>query len=232
MEGREEGRQINKLLSVSIACVAEMISLVSPPFTVMMIWIQFRIRRERGCCQAIKGMTWLLWPKVDLKFFHALRICLISSTSAKSRAPPALSKANKSRYSNGNERERGRDRESEQAVCVLYEAEQRWAKFCLRNVGQVKSVKMNAYMRRRRGHFEGLMAVGQLTAFRQASWQQIGLLFVFVKRLNLLCFGSGEQRKHYESLPALPCDPPAIVGIVILAHLLLVRQRAVRRKPG
>lgn len=211
-----------------------MISLVSPPFTVMMIWIQFRIRHERGCCQAIKGMTWLLWPKVDLKFFHALRICLISSTSAKSRAPPALSKANKSRYSYGKERERARDRESEQAICVLYEAEQRWAKFCLRNVGQMKSVKMNAYMRmrRRRGHFEGLMALGQLTAFRQASWQQIGLLFVFVKRLNLLCFGSGEQRKHYESLPALPCDPPAILGIVILAHLLLVRQRAVRRKPG
>lgn len=151
-----------------------------------------------------------------------------------SRPACALSKANKSRYSNGNERERGRDRESEQAICVLYEAEQRWAKFCLRNVGQMKSVKMNAYMRmrRRRGHFEGLMALGQLTAFRQASWQQIGLLFVFVKRLNLLCFGSGEQRKHYESLPALPCDPPAIVGIVILAHLLLVRQRAVRRKPG
>lgn len=101
-----------------------------------------------------------------------------------------------------------REREREGKLYVLYEAEQRWAKFCLRNVGQVKSVKMNAYMRRRRGHFEGspLMALGQLTAFRQASWQQIGLLFVFVKRLNLLCFGSGEQRKHYERLPALPCS--------------------------
>lgn len=134
-EGRkEEARQINKLLSVSIACVAEMIWLVSPPFTVMMIRIQFRIRHERGCCQAIKGMTWLLWPKVDSKFFHALRICLISSTSAESRALPALSKANKSRYSYGMMM-RGLEweRERETAISALWS----WdgAKFCLRNVG-------------------------------------------------------------------------------------------------
>lgn len=87
---------------------------------------------------------------------------------------------------------------------MLYEAEMGQS-FAYATSGQVKSVRMNAYMRRRRGHFEGLLALGQLTAFRQASWQQIGLLFVFVKRLNLLCFGSGEQRKHYERFPVLPC---------------------------
>lgn len=57
-----------------------------------------------------------------------------------------------------------------------------------------------------RAHFEGLLgtvngfsafwtaaAAGAATA-TAASWQQIGLLFVFVKRLNLLCFWVGREQ--------------------------------------
>lgn len=59
-----------------------------------------------------------------------------------------------------------------------------------------------------RAHFEGLLGtVNGFSAFwtaaaaatatataTAASWQQIGLLFVFVKRLNLLCFWVGREQ--------------------------------------
>lgn len=66
------------------------------------------------------------------------------------------------------------------------------------------SARARIYEVESRAHFEGLLGtVNGFSAFwtaeaaataTAASWQQIGLLFVFVKRLNLLCFWVGREQ--------------------------------------